>query len=516
MNDSGVSSMDDDDVRRVLSRVAMKDGTHHRDIIGSAVDIVLRRRRRMRAYGAAASGVAVAMGASAVVWVGGGSAATRPEPATSSPAVSTSTQAPAKQSLWDKQHDIYNRLAGLVNPLLPSGLSLTQSQSADLFPSGGFWLRGPSGTNSFDLSAVAKSNRNQAMENGCVAGGVCSHRQVPGGTLYISTKNFTADYGGNSGYAPGTGKQVLSFSDEYEFVPSADDGMAVDLMMSAEVSKEHYAAHPPSDDWQGQWPPPDVSTNGPRDASGVLLSPDDFATLIAKPGFAAVTTVLDQYSPVSAATLAQHKAADGTIEAAVKPVLPAGLTLSIATDDRLGFDDGMTLTGSSGANMFGWRTEPLPKNWRHGQACSSHTQPKCTWKEVPGGEIEVTHSWLPGYIGGATYLLAPGQADTQTAGSDVYKYLPDDPNGTVVIVSTGEQYRDIPWAAERPTTGAFADPSRPWPPPARSGVPFNAGGPLLSVDQFAALAQKPGITDVIQTVNTAVDKVGGVNISIWG
>ena len=56
--------------------------------------------RRMRAYGAAASGMAVAMGASAVVWVSGGSAATRPEPGNSSPAASTSTQAPAKQSLW--------------------------------------------------------------------------------------------------------------------------------------------------------------------------------------------------------------------------------------------------------------------------------------------------------------------------------------------------------------------------------------------------------------------------------
>ena len=250
--------MDDDDVRRVLSQVAMKDEAHHRDIVGSAVGIVLRRRRRMRAYGAAASGMAVAMGASAVVWISGGSAATRPEPGNSSPAASTSTQAPAKQSLWDKSHDIYNRLPGLVNPLLPSGLSLTQAEPANVFPGGSyFWLQGPSGANDFSLSAVAKSERNRAMATGCVAGGVCSHHEVPGGTLYISTKNFTADYGGNSGYAPGTGKQVLSFSDEYEFVPSADDGTVVDLIMAADVSKEHYAAHPPSD-WQGQCPRPTI------------------------------------------------------------------------------------------------------------------------------------------------------------------------------------------------------------------------------------------------------------------
>jgi hypothetical protein len=134
---------------------------------------------------------------------------------------------------------------------------------------------------------------------------------------------------------------------------------------------------------------------------------------------------------------------------------------------------------------------------------------------VPGGEIEVTHSWGPGDPAAQTELLAPGEAGTRTTGSDDYRYLPDDPHGTIIIVSTGEQYRDVPWAATRPTTGVYADPSRPWPPPARSGIPFNAGGPLLSIDQFAALVQKPGIVDVMQRVNTALDQVGGVNISSW-
>lgn len=504
--------MEDDDLRRVLSQVAMKDRTQQRDIVGPAVQIVLRRRRKARAYGAAVSGLAVAMGASAIVWAGGGSAA-RPGPANpGTTSVSAPGQDAAKASLWDKEHDIYSRLPGLLNPLLPSGLSLEKNEDSLPVHDGDFWLRGPSGTNEFTLSGAAKSVRNRAMETTCVPGGVCSHHPVPGGTLYIATKNFTADSGGTPYFAPGTDKQVLSFTDEYEFVPSADDGTVIDLTMSAEVSKEHYTAYPPSADWQGQWPPPEPTKA--FDASGVLLSPEEFAALIAKPGFGAVTAVLDQHSPVSPATLARHKAADRAIEAAAKPVLPPGLTLSIATDGKLSPEDDMTLTGPSGANEFSWSAVPQVKNWQRGQVCSSPAEPDCTWKEVPGGVIQIRH--LSEFHIGDKDSLAPGQTDIQISGMDEYKYLPDDPNGTVITLSVGEQFRDIPWAATRPTTGPYADPSRPWPPPARTGEPFNPGGPLLTVDQFAALIQKPGITGIVQTVDTALDKSGAVTITAWG
>lgn len=506
--------MDDDDVRRMLRTALVKDEKQHRDIVGSAVKIVLRRRRRVRACGATASGMALAVGATAAVWVGGPSGRTHPEPSLSTITTTASTTSEAATpSQWDKDDDIVHRLPGLLNPLLPQGFSVTKSSTSPL--SNGFLLKGPSGDNDFTLSVAAKSQRNRAMEEICVAGGVCSHHQVSGGTLYIQTKNFTADYGGNSGYAPGTGKQVLNFSDEYEFVPSSADGRVIDVKLAAAVSHEHYAPKPPKD-WPGPWPPQDPAGET-FNASGVMLSPDDFAALIAKPGFAAVASVLDPSTPVDSATLARHKTADATIAAAVKPILPPGFTLAIGSDAPDTPGEHLTLTGPSGANLFSWATEPQQRNWHHGQACQNHTEQNCTWKDVPGGEIEITHS-----IGGTvmpmdTSLYAPGQADTRTTSGEIYKYLPDDPNGTVIELSTAEQLRDIPWAATRPTSGVYADPGRPWPPPARTGEPFNAGGPLLSVDQFAALVRAPGIADIVRTVNTAFDPLGGnVGFQVWG
>ena len=512
--------MDDDDVRRMLGKAVMKEEKLERDIVGSAVGIVLHRRRRARLYGATASGLAVAMGATALVWATGSSVtAHREQPAASgTTAVSTSvtaasTAAVADPSAWDKDHDIFYRLPGLLDPLLPKGMSLTKSGT--VLPNTDFWLNGPTGTNDFNLSAAAKSERNKAMEEGCVVGGVCSHHDVPGGTLYIATKNFTADYGGATGWAVGTAKQVLSFGDEYEFVPSAADGMVVDVILSGTVSFEHYAPHPPSDDYQGSWPPSPPPA-GAFDSSGDLLSADAFAALVAKPGFAAVTKLLDRSSPVDKTTLARHKAADAAIAAAVKPVLPPGLTLAIGEDQGLPGGSELSLTGPSGANEFSWTAEPQVKSWHHSQACQSHTEASCTTKDVPGGQIEVTHTSQTAAKQGYPAAYAPGQADTPISGADVYKYLPDDPKGTIISISTGEQIHDIPWAATRPTTGVWAETTTPWPPAARTGEAFDAGGSLLTVDQAAAMVRHPGIADIVRTVTAATDPLDGWSgLQVW-
>ena len=502
-----------EDVRRMLAGAVRAEEKQQRDIVGSAVGIVRRRRRRVRTYGATASGLAVAMGATAMVWAGGGAPVTaHPGPAgsstTAATSVTSSTSASTAPAPWDKEHDIFYRLPGLLDPLLPKGLSVTKNGAT--LPNADFWLAGPSGNNDFALTVTPKEQRNRAMEDLCVAGGVCSHHEVPGGTLYIQTKNFTSDYAGNSGYAPGTGKQVLSFSDEYEFVPSASDGMVIDVVLNGVVSHEHYAAEPPSG-WEGQWPPP-RDTSESFNASGDLLSADAFQALIAKPGFSAVTALLNPSTPVDQSTVARHKAADAAIAAAVKPILPSGLTLAIGTTAENMPNSNLILTGPSGTNLFSWTTQPQDKNWHHGQACAAGAQPNCTSKDVPGGEIEITHTVNDLGKSGAADAFAPGTAATPTSGGDVYKFLPDDPNGTIIELATGEQYRDIPWAATRPTTGPYSDPHQTWPPPARNGEPFNPGGSLLTADQFATLVQAPGIADIVRTVNAAVDPVGNSSV----
>ncbi|GAA1991221.1 hypothetical protein GCM10009838_63330 [Catenulispora subtropica] len=503
----------DEDVRRMLSGAAMRNEKEHRDLIGPAVEIVLHRRRLMRTYGAAGSGLMVAAGATVAIWLSGSSTEARPVPAASStPTVSAAP--PTGQTVWDKNHDISSRLPGILNPLLPKGLSVVRSTSQ--VPNSGYQLVGPTGSNDFSLTSSPKGQRNRAMEEGgCVVGGVCSQRTVPGGTLYIQTKNFTADYGGNSGYAPGTGKQVLTVNAEYEFLPAAADGHVVDVALATTVSHEQYAARAPKDWGDAPWPPP-AQPNTSFNASGALLSPDDFMALISKPGFSAVSTLLDPDSPVDQATLERHKTADATIAAAVKPILPPGLTLAISNGSTGAAQRSeLVLTGPSGANLFSWQARPQVKTWQHGFACERHTQENCTWKEVPGGEVQVVHtSGSMQALGGASHY-ADGQTSAVISGGDVYTYLPDDPNGTVIELSTGEQIRDIPWAATRPTDGTYADPSKAWPPPARTGEAFNAGGSLISLDQFAAMMRTPGIADVVKTVNRAVDPLSGDSIAIF-
>ncbi|NUP47947.1 MAG: hypothetical protein HOW97_11635 [Catenulispora sp.] len=504
--------MDDDDVRRMLRKAAMREEKEHRDLIGPAVQIVLRRRRRVRSFGAAGSGLVVAAGATAALWAAGPPTAARPEPAASSTTtVSPSTR--AEPSQWDKSHDVFYRLPGLLNPLLPSGLALRKSTST--VPNTVFQLSGPAGTNDFNLSAVPKTQRNRALEYGnCVAGGVCSNRQLPNGTLYIQNKSFTADYGGKSDFAPGTGKQVLSMDAEYEFVPTASDGYTIDVTLSAAVSHEHYAAKPPKEWGNEPWPPA-AQAGEAFNPSGILLTPDDFTALISKSGFQAVATVLDPSSPVDQSTLARHKEADVKIAAAAKRVLPAGITLALGTSDQQPSGADLVLTGPTGSNEFSWWTDPQQKNWRHGRACESHTRSDCTWKEVPGGEVEMTHaSNIPG--SGTTSTYTPGQADVPSFSGDTYTYLPDDPDGTVVTISTREQIRDLPWPTTRPSEGPYADPTMAWPPPARTGEAFNAAGPLLSVDQFVAVALTPGIADVVHAVNQAMDPLSVPTAVMFG
>src|SRR5947207_931342 len=88
--------------------------------------------------------------------------------------------------------------------------------------------------------------------------------------------------------------------------------------------------------------------------------------------------------------------------------------------------------------------------------------------------------------------------DQNSAYVDVdYQYLPDDRNGTVVSVHLRAQIKDVPWATSRPRGYQGGD----WPPPARTGEAFNAGGALLTPEEFLTLAENPDAASAVGTVN---------------
>jgi hypothetical protein len=500
VNDDGT------DIRLLLQGVLTGLEPVHRDLAGPAVSVVLNGRKRMRTLTCAASMAAVVAVAGVAMTIGhggarkataGGIAATSPPSATTSGATGKS-----ESTAWDKDQDILDRLPGLVNAVLPRGYSMGATDGELNGPS--FRLTGPTGTNSVSITAMPAADVvPQALPgpDNCVAnGGRCSSQDVPGGTLYLQLKDFPADYGGAGGFKPGTEKTILSFDDEYTFVPSSTAGYSYTIRMSAGQAHAQYADKPPKGWTGGTWPPSgDVGNlETAFNVGGALLSQDQFVAMVGSPGMTAVGTLLDRKTPAAQAAIDERRRADAAIQAATKDLLPSGTTLSIDADNQLGMGD-LLLTGPSGTNTYNWQASRQLPTWLHGWACETHTQKNCTATDVPGGELAVTSpvTIVVGDDQQASWYQ-PGTTKESAYVDVMYQYLPDDRNGTVVSVTLRAQIKDIPWASTQPKNWRG---SGTWPPAARTGEPFNAGGALLTPEQFMTLARSPDLMKTVTTVN---------------
>jgi hypothetical protein len=441
--------------------------------------------------GSVGAGVAVvAVGAVAVVTAG-------PSAAKPGAAEATATTSPAPSAgagtgapvMWDKDKDVWERLPGLLNPLLPQGLSISAVTSDTNGPA--WMLTGPSGTNNVTFAAGKKADSwTESRADLCAAGGVCSRRAVTGGTLYIQRKNFQADYGGADLYAAGHGKDVLAVNDEYTFVPDDADGYVYDLQENTNTAHEVYSAQPPKD-WTGtgHWPPTiDSELTGAFNAGGELISADQFLALVQKPDYAKVAQLLDPSTPASAEAAAARRADNDKIAAALKPVLPSGLTVTIDTGSVVG---ALILAGPSGTNSFQWTVTPKdPKQ----VACEYQAAKDCVQTKVPGGTVSVEDR--------KTGVQDPAVVDTPTDETTDYTYTPDAAGAPLVKLTLNEQFKDIQWATAVPTTGRWAG-AKTRPSGSVHPGAFNATGPLLTLEQFTALGQNPGIADIVATVNAA-------------
>jgi hypothetical protein len=492
MNDDG------SDIRLLLQGAMIGREPEQRDLAGPAVSVVLYERKRMRVMTYTASALAVVAVAGAITVGVVASGDDKKSPAGATPTPTTSAKAAAKWGAWEKYQDVVDRLPALTNAVLPPGYSLAASRAAVTVPS--FKLTGPTGANSVTMSATPTAQLRPEMlpgPNNCIGpNGRCSNHAVQGGTLYIQLKDFPANYGGASGFKPGTENTVLSVDDEYVFVPSSGTGYVYTFRIGATRAHAQYADKAPSD-WIGEWPPKQDVGNEIEafNAGGPLISQDQFVTMVNNPAMAAVGKLLDSSTPPSQTAIDEFKQVQADIEAKAKGLLPSGLTLAIGADGPIPVGS-LKLSGPSGANAFQWRTQKQQPTWQHGWACARHTQTECKATDVPGGELAVTSPVGGGRQDDPTWYL-PG-SDGNSVFVDVkYEYLPDDPNGTVVTVELRAQVKDIPWAASRPASY----PGGSWPPPARNGEAFNAGGALLTPEQFLTLAKSPDVVNTITTVN---------------
>jgi hypothetical protein len=462
-----------------------------------------RHRNRLFTAGGAALSVVAVIGTFAAVT---GATPVKPgHPAPAQQVTSAATSASPTGTLAfgptlnniDKQLDIRNRLAALVQPLLPAAITAGQVP-VDAMPQpdqSTVFLTGSTGTNQAAMwvgNAPAEDSR--VREAVCSQGGNCYSKAVDGGTLHFEEHAYTSlDLVRGAGFPAdvlkaGTSKTITGRALSMVFVPNDRSRYAISFTESTTTANPQYADHEPSDyATGGEWPPQIVSSQHAFDSAGLLMSPDDLAALVAKPGLDKVENLLDPRTAVSPQTQAQIKDISSQILAAAQPAMPAGVTAGI---DLSSPQAQLVVTGPTAKNVVTWQSGPQSAQQRQQAVGWCPPNVTCTKRTVPGGLLVVWNE---------RPMDSKGTILEQTPSSYEYWFLPDDTSKPEVTMTldlnatrTGAAPRSIP------------DPGHTYSVSDGPYVPVQ-----VSADQFLAAAQSGQLTTAISKTTPLIATLMG-------
>jgi hypothetical protein len=206
--------------------------------------------------------------------------------------------------------DIDTRLPGLLQPLLPAGITAQAAPDDAKQPPGRtVMLTGPAGTNTLRLLVqTADVHLASGDSQACsellpeigAPGHVCTTVRVAGGRLFSgeiddNVKNSLGAFPDDA-FKPGMATAIYVRNYFYAFAPDQPGRGIVRMNLVAQTMDIPWAAKTPKD-WPAGYPPfapdfPRVVALG-NDPEGALLTSGQFLGLLSEPGWGAVEALLD-------------------------------------------------------------------------------------------------------------------------------------------------------------------------------------------------------------------------------
>ncbi|MEZ0106264.1 hypothetical protein ABH920_000245 [Catenulispora sp. EB89] len=488
---------EDSAVRGLLGTAFADPEPPLRDLASGSIargDAVRRRNRMVAAGGATLSAVAV-IGTFAMVTGAAPAGRTHQNPADQVTSAASSPTAvspkgylgfgPELGSL-DKVQDVQQRLPGLLQPLLPAGVTAGQPvghiMGAARVPTA--ILIGPHGTTSATMwvgLAPAQDTDDVIRQTACPQApkgskqGTCTTTAVDGGTVYLF-ENATTATDAVRGQSlptdvvkPGTGNTIVSKTLSMMFVPNNRTKYAFSFTESTATAKIQYADHEPSDYMTGGiWPPPpSIDGTSASDSSGPAISADGLMGMLAKPGLANLEYLLDPRTAVSQDTQTKVTDTEAQIVAAAAAALPSEVKVSV---DVSTVQPQIMLTGPSGKNQLQWEADKQTAQYRQQTFGWCPPNVTCTKQVVPGGTLEV---W--------TQKPTDSKLTVLSSTPSVYNYwfVPDDMSqpALAMTLDTSADQTGLPGKFEPDPGQTYSVDDGPYAPA------------QVSADQFLAAAQ---------------------------